>query len=160
MHPAPPSFPANRTSVPLSGSQLREQSATREPSGNAPWYLAPAALALLPRVRPAIERWHQDWISGREHHAAYIGPEVDALFAHWGALYREQQELGEKQGCWPDDADDKLHPAPEAVLGAVFGDPGGNPDQPGYEWRTTNDQSAAWERIRDDIERASRAEAA
>lgn len=115
-----------------------------------PWYLAPSALTLIPRVRPAIDRWQRKWISGTEHHAEYVGPAVSALEAHWGAIYAELIERG-----WPDDSDERLGPPPQAVLGAVFGDPNGNPDQPGYEWATTRDQSAAWETVRDAIAEAS-----
>jgi hypothetical protein len=107
-----------------------------------PWHLTPEALAIIATMqRPAIFHGENIYVTSLDRFARYEGEAVDRL----EDIFAEHLTTGIRQI------------SPAALLGAMFGDPMGNPGTAGA-WRTHWDNSDEWAAIRADVAGALMAE--
>lgn len=109
---------------------------------STPWHLKPAALAIIAKMRrPAIKHTSQRYPLTVDHFHEYEGPEVDQLFALYGA------ELERRDAIVPYPTDRVVRA--DFLLGALFGDPAS-----GGGYKTHWDTSDEWAAIRDEVNAA------
>lgn len=110
---------------------------------NTPWHTSPQALSILSRMqRPAIQHFEHQYPRTTDKWAEYEGRDVNKLTALFTL------HIADRDATVPYPTDRVV--TPSALLGAMFGDPMGNPGTQGA-WRTHWDNSPEWQAIRDDV---------
>jgi hypothetical protein len=111
-----------------------------------PWHTTPQALVILTKMpRPAIKHYEHQYPLNTDRWAEYEGRDVNKLVALF-ALH-----ISDRDAMVPYPTDRVVMPS--ALLGALFGDPMGNPGTESA-WRTHWDNSDEWAAIRAEVRTA------
>jgi hypothetical protein len=106
-----------------------------------PWYITPAALAIIEQAqtRPAIEHHERAYVLTKDYWSLYAGPEVDALTDLWQSAFVAANNAIDRDPAY---CAAILTSGSQDIFGALFGDPDATFGQ------TERDLSEGWAAIR------------